>query len=704
MGVTSTQGIQFQLVANDVILDLFKDEEILLSNNVTGLFDLGKLPSDFTRQIKLPGTKKNNAFFEHVYDISITNPDTFATNKKVECYLDFAGIYASQGYLQLDKVTVFANKFIDSYEISIYGSLSSFAREINRSYLTDMTASLSQFDHTASLQAITGSWNGNLFNGDIVYPFAEYGQEIIYSNEPNTFGINTESGSLFVQDYKPAIRIKKVWDAIFNEYGYTYTGDFWDEPFLNNVYMVCNNSLRYPKFEEFDLETYGQFKIAPVSGSTNYFLNTAISGSQLFYFNVQSNPGGNIDTSTLTYSLEYPSKLRGKFNLNVEVSGSGGTNAVPQFDLVVKDLSGTKVVDTPLVQINEYFRALRGANQSQGLATPNQKYAILSEFNTPVLPSGSYQFWVEFSQLGSGTLTAILDPDNELKSYLQVTKVGNVGENKVMKIGANMPFGTKGIKKADFISAIQKKFNLVIYPSKINRNQFIVESFNKWYKEGVQWDFNQYVNLDKPIDVIPANNLAVNELNFGDTLDNDYISQQFSKEANREYGKTYYVDTQNFFSQGNFEVKTSFASSPIAYLAGTGISGSRGEPEYFVRVEDFFERTAPSTCALGPANDDVFHRTYAFLVDSTGAAVVNFGGTIVVEVKYEDYVCNSGPFDTFRQISIPFGASQGFVEYLYSGEFDCGFFECLEDSSEPQCVNSITGGPVLFPSSPIPAC
>jgi hypothetical protein len=82
--------------------------------------------------------------------------------------------------------------------------------------------------------------------------------------------------------------------------------------------------------------------------------------------------------------------------------------------------------------------------------------------------------------------------------------------------------------------------------------------------------------------VIPANNLAVNQLNFGDTLDTDYVSQQFAKGANREYGKTYYTDTTNFYSQGTFEVKTKFASSPLLRISGTGISGSVAgiEPTY----------------------------------------------------------------------------------------------------------------------------
>ena len=69
MGIISTQAFTFRLVANGTQLDLFDDEDVQLSNNVTGLFDLGVLPSDFTRQITLPGTKINNAFFEHVYDI-----------------------------------------------------------------------------------------------------------------------------------------------------------------------------------------------------------------------------------------------------------------------------------------------------------------------------------------------------------------------------------------------------------------------------------------------------------------------------------------------------------------------------------------------------------------------------------------------------------------------------------------------------------
>ena len=705
MGVQSTQGRNFQLVAGDnVILDLFKDEEILLSDNVTGLFDLGKLPSDFTRQITLPGTKKNNAFFEHYYDISVFSPDTFATNTKVPCYLDFGGIYLAQGYIQLNKVTLLANKFIDSYEVTIYGALSSFAREVNRSYLTDMTASLAHLNHTASLENITGSWDFQLFSGSIVYPMAEYGQKILYLPQTNLDGVEDPSGSLFVQDYKPAVRVKEVWDAIFDEYGYTYSGSFWNQSFLNNVYMVCNNKLRYPIFEEVELETYGQFKIGPISGSGDIPLSgsTIYTSSFLPCYTIQSNPNNNI-SNDLIYGLDYDTKLRSEVVLNFRVSGSDNSNSVPQFDLAIKDLQGNEVTTTPLKQVNEYLYDLRAANLSVGQATKNEKYTITSVFNTDYLPSGSYQFWLNYRNLGSGPMVAFIDPDGELKSSLEVTKVGNVGEGMVMNIGANMPYGTNGIKKIDFITGIQKKFNLVIYPSKIKRNEFVVEAYQKWYKEGIQWDFNQFANLDKPIEIIPANNLAVNELNFGDTLDNDYVSQQFAKQENREFGKTYYVDTENFFSQGKLEVQSSFASSPIVYLGNTGVSGSRELPVYRVSVSDAFWDTRPTSCTEEPAGADEIHRTTVTLLDENGNNVVNFGPPITVDVGYEETLgpVPSTPFT--QSIVVGYGASSAYFQYDYYREVNGGMGYCVAETLIIDCVLGVTNAS-LTGSSPISAC
>jgi hypothetical protein len=207
----------------------------------------------------------------------------------------------------------------------------------------------------------------------------------------------------------------------------------------------------------------------------------------------------------------------------------------------------------------------------------NQTFQLQTEFTTDTIPAGSYYFQIrQRPNFPLPTVQPIvtMDPEGTTKSYLEITKVNQAADGRIMNIPLNMPFGTTGIKQIDFLVSIQKKFNLVMYPSKVKPNEFILETFNNWYKDGEVKNFNKYINLDEKIEVIPANNLAVNELNFGDRLDQDYVSQQFSKAANREFGKAYYTDLENFFSQGKFEVQTVVSSTPLLQITGTGVSGS----------------------------------------------------------------------------------------------------------------------------------
>ena len=614
MGIVSTQSFTFRLVANGQQLDVFNDEDIKLSNNVTGLFDLGVLPSDFTRQITLPGTKVNNAFFEHVYDISIDEPFLFATNIKVPAYFDFDSIYLSQGYLQLNKVNLLANKFIDSYEVTIYGTLSSFGRDINRNYLTDLS-SLAQYNHTASYDNITASWSGNLFNGAIVYPLADYGSAYEYEQGSlQTFGINDVEGSLTVQNFKPAIKAKLVLDAIFEEAGYTYTSSFMNEPFMDDVYLICNNALKYPEFASYDLETYGKIKVGPISGSgmTDVPLpsNTFVT---LPWYNALSDPQSFYNNGA--YRVDKMTNLEGILNININVScsvnnmpGTFSANGTWQLQLLETG-SSTAYSLGALQSYISFFDQLQ-QSRTGGI---NTTYELQTQFKLYSIPAGNYYFQIKQKpNFASPTVqpTVTLDPTQTTKSYIQITQVNQAADGLVMNIPSNMPFGTNGIKQIDFITGLQKKYNLVIYPNKTKANQFIIETFNNWYNKGQVIDFNQYINLDDNIEVIPANNLAVNELTFGDTLDQDYISQQFSKEANREYGKIYYTDTTNFFSQGKFEVKTTFASDPLLRIPGTGLSGSVSGinppiTQYFVQSFHFTAENYQAACG-SPIEYDMY--------------------------------------------------------------------------------------------------
>jgi hypothetical protein len=358
--------------------------------------------------------------------------------------------------------------------------------------------------------------------------------------------------------------------------------------------MVCNAGLRYPIMNgpsnvnsgsSIDLEKYGLFKISPISGSGT----TAVTMSYLQplnWYNINENPNGNLD-SNLNYSVDFKTKVRGELNLNFKIIPNPlvtGSNA-PQFYIVITSAAspGTVYSKTALVNINNYMKQIAVYN---GSVIKEQTFTLLDQWNTEDfvsftgLPSGSYNFNLAYEELNPSipNFKVVLEPESNTNSFLSVTKCNQAGDFLIMSIPDNMPVGNNGlnngIRLIDFITSVQKKFNLVMYPNKTKPNQFIVETFNDWYKKGKVKSFDNFIDLNKNIEAIPANNLAVNKLTFGDKLDGDYVSQQFAKGANREYGKSYYIDTTNYFSQGEYKVETGFASSPLIYLQGTGLSGS----------------------------------------------------------------------------------------------------------------------------------
>ena len=607
MAIQSGRDKVFKLIARGTELDLFQDETIYLSNNVTGLFDIGKLPSDFTRQITLPGTKKNNEFFQHVYDISIDEPYLFKTNTKVIAQFDFDGFYVSQGYIQLNKVNLKENKYIESYEVSVFGLLSSFKRDLQSITLSNL-AVLDNYNHIFSTNNITTSWSGsagasNTFtssvdghslSGEVVYMLTDSGKQHTYqaSLSNNLFGIDTEGGRLYAQDFKPAIRLDLVLDAIFDQTQYTYESTFLSESKFDNTFVLCDRGLKYPVISGTDLEINGQIEVGPVSGSsTPLDLVSGVTQSLLFT-NVYDDPSFSIIAADGEYKPFFgdveviSSNGLGELKLNLLVTGS--STAYPELTLYRQPNTPTGAPNIiSLDYMNDYIR--RDFKNSGG----EKEYTLTQEFNMAFRSGSSYDFNIGFTTSGTGTVNVTIGPEGNTESRLKIKTLNEIGDLMPIDMPANMPFGTNGITLLDFLASVQKKFNLQIYPSKTKPRHFIIETFNNWYKQGKVKNFDKYMDLNRTISVTPANNLGVREVEFGDTLDLDFLTQNFKKQNNREFGKSYFRDTQNFFSDGKLQVETGLGVSPLRYVVGSGTEGFA-----VVRLTAFFAVIANSTSTL----------------------------------------------------------------------------------------------------------
>jgi hypothetical protein len=268
-------------------------------------------------------------------------------------------------------------------------------------------------------------------------------------------------------------------------------------------------------------------------------------------------------------------------------------------------------------------------------------------------------------------------------------------DGRVFNVPYNMPRGTDGIKLIDFIKGIQRKFNLVIYPDKTNLNNFIIEEFNDWYKQGEILNINEYVDLNQGLEVIPANSLAVNKLTFGDKQDSDYISGQFKSKNNRDYGRSFYTDTTNDFSSGEYNVISTFASAPISYLNGTGLSGSLGTTTIRVKVDDGFLLTQNYYCnANGSFYNNALYRTTVSL-NIGGTPITNTYGDFYIPINY-DVVFGCGGTSTYTQyVYIPYGSNTADYDYYYLDYQNCGF-TCNPSITTIDCIP--TGSAILPPN------
>lgn len=581
MSVFTTQGYKFRLVAGSgsyadrVQLDLFADEEIKVSNNITDLFDIGSVPGTFTRTITLPGTKTNNKFFEQYYDISVTEPDVFNTNQKVEAYIDFDGIYLTNGYLQLQKVSVLENKFVDSYEVNIFGIVSNFSTDANRLFLTDLD-NLSIYNHTSSLSNISASWQGDLFSGSIRYALTDSGTGIYYALTKDFLGIDDAEGALNVQNFKPAIRVKTVWDGIFQKLGFTYTSSFFEQPMFDDMYMILNNNLKYPVYPNIDIENLGVFRVNNTSGS---FQNIVLTSDVYSGFPANSKEydytGVTTLGSPLTINIPKDSKLNARINLvfSVSASASPAGSGAPAFYLEYRNGNDASVINTQvLANINSYLDTIR-LSRAQ---TVSETFELPLDFQIPELPKNTpVQVYIKQVAQGVNNFTVRLNPSTaRVGTSLQVMSLNQGADYEILDVPFNMPYGVSGIKLIDFIRGIQKKFNLVMYEDKTVPNQFKIETFNTWYKQGEYKNFNQYINLDQKVEFIPANSLAVDKLNFTDTQDNDYVSTLWQRTYNRTFGQAILIDTGSYFAQGEFNIKTTLAAGPLGLVPGSVFTGS----------------------------------------------------------------------------------------------------------------------------------
>ncbi|MFZ9243421.1 MAG: hypothetical protein ACO295_09535, partial [Sediminibacterium sp.] len=293
------------------LLDLFTAEPIKLTLSVANIVDPLAANSIFSRTFRVPHTANNGPFFKAAFNVNSTS---FDASLKADAYINDNGVFFSVGNIRLSAIYVNEKTNNIEYEINYYGETSDFGSKIGGGFLSEVN--LSQYNHSLSSTTVINSWSGGLLGGNVVYPMIEWGYT--YSNGQPSQGTLSryQSGvsnrgviapsasantSLTPSQFKPTLKAKALWDAIFNETGYTYTSNFLEtDPLFTNLFVIAENEARSSINDDlkFQANDSGANNELGCNGSTSF-----TSPSKFLDFpNEINDPSNSYSPSTSTYT------------------------------------------------------------------------------------------------------------------------------------------------------------------------------------------------------------------------------------------------------------------------------------------------------------------------------------------------------------------------------------------------------------------
>ena len=521
-------------------LDLYNDIPIKINKSFAEIQDISKKNSNYSLGLKLPGSKKNNRFFENFYDVDQTSL-YFDVTKKVQCDVLTNDQSYFTGYLRLNSVSVLNSKV--EYDVTLYSTVADLYGNIGTKLLKDLNFRDADYfyNHQFNRDNTLYGWryeslrSANVIPSTWFYPVAHNGYVYVETGNTLTVQTGTTSGTSIytttklgswptaaaaytdgskrghinsVEDgvrdnqLKPALNVYGLIQLIFKENGYKISSDFFNSPWFKLLYM------------------YGYF---------------------------------SDNNSKLSYTAP-PLSTFGPSGVDVLYTQTGTTNITMY---VVKQNTGT-----PALCDTDITGTIRIINNTFGFYT-SLAFTIPANTNTLV------RNWSAGSSLSN--LTTSVGVTNRVLNYLPSQSGTTIdmidGEYLDMSLLIN-----PDIKQIDFLSSIAKKFNLVFVSNKDNPNEIIIEPYDYYVGQGSVYDWTDKLSWDKGFTVQPAQNFLESELYLSDKEDGDAGNDEFKKTNNRIYGRNIVYNPTEFKSTEK-KIETIFSPQLLRKWNPTTLTG-----------------------------------------------------------------------------------------------------------------------------------
>lgn len=207
-----------RVIINGKEMDTFAGTDIAQTKQTNDIANLETKQTNYTNSFDLPKTPKNVANMEYLSLVGNTSEVPYQRN---ECYLydRLTGeCFVYKGWAIIKEST-------DVYKTYVYDGNLDLYKTIENFLLKDLD--LTELAHAKDLATVIASWSNPVYR----YILADYGGKTSFGGPPK---VNI--------DYlTPSVRVKWLWDKLFEYFGITYSGSVFQTEDFTNMWMT------YPK-------------------------------------------------------------------------------------------------------------------------------------------------------------------------------------------------------------------------------------------------------------------------------------------------------------------------------------------------------------------------------------------------------------------------------------------------------------------------
>jgi hypothetical protein len=518
-----------RLTISGIDAELYENAPVNIKLQYADVTKINNPQGSFTQTFRLPLTELNRTIFGNIDEPALVGG--LNLQQRLTASLHSGSTPLAEGYVQI-KAVYLTKEIYAEVEVAFFSGALDLKTELGGAFISDLD--LSSYDHDLTYTNIGQSWIDLGISPEIRYGVIDKG-----NNWSSTNPIGTSTQGIPMSNLTPFVQAKVLVDTILAGAGFTYESTYLDSADFEQIYMPAWNGSQQVLPKDVVDENV-RTTLASNQSLTGTYAKLNFSDTQAGCTDAGSNWNSTNDTylvpTTGVYSIRFTHSLLGTSGL-----------AVMAFRVVYGSTTDTE--------------------QGVLIASNNELYTL----DNVTLTAGDTIYVEAKVTNGAGAAQGSANFNTGSRTSLEVIAGEAFGGYEV-GTAENLP----EMKQIDFLTSLQKMFNLVFVPDPNKPNHLLIDTYENYTASGANKDWTNKVDYGKDVTIKPTTDIQSQVYEWTHKEGKDFISLEVQKSLDRVYGRQRIIESENDFATGELVIQTEFAPYILSLVTGTSVPLFRG--------------------------------------------------------------------------------------------------------------------------------